>query len=115
LEWSGKGPVLLDADLVGLMPRDLRPLVNDSFLFRVRDDAGAAPTELLLERLSESSTTIVFSRSVEAHISTDRLERYWPEAILQRLARDFCLVDRPAELYVYRHKASAPVCITEDH
>ena len=116
LEWSGKGPVLLDADLVGLAPRDLRPLVNDSFLFRVRDDAGVAPTELLLERLSEPSTTIVFSRSLEAHISTDRLERYWPEAILQRIARDFCLVDRPAELYVYRHKASAPVCIAvEDH
>jgi hypothetical protein len=110
LEWSHRGPVLLDGDLVGLVPREVRPLINDSFLFRLRDDAGRAPTELLLEQLSQPATTVVLSRSVEAHIDTDRLERYWPEAILQRIASDFCLSGRPAKLYVYRHKSTAQSC-----
>ena len=110
LEWSHRGPVLLDGDLVGLVPREVRPLVNDSFLLRLRDDAGRAPTELLLEQLSQPSTTVLLSRSVEAHLETDRLERYWPEAILQRIALDFCVIGRPGKLYVYRHKSTAQSC-----
>jgi hypothetical protein len=110
---AGTGPLLLDGQLVGYVPRHPGLLANDPFLLRLRDDDGIAPTERILDQLSVPSATVILSIPLSAHIARRPRARDWPAAILQRLHTEFCLTERLPELFVYRH-ASNRTCLGEE-
>jgi len=102
---AGTGPLLLDGQLVGYLPRHPGLLVNDPFLLRLRDDQGIAPTAEILDRLRDPAATVLFSIPLSAHVERRSRARDWPAVVLDRIGADFCLTERLPDVFVYRHKA----------
>jgi hypothetical protein len=102
---AGTGPLLLDGQLVGYLPRHPGLLVNDPFLLRLRDDEGVAPTAEILERLRDRSATVLLSIPLAAHVERRPLARDWPAVVLDAIGADFCLTERLPDLFVYRHRS----------
>jgi hypothetical protein len=101
---AGTGPLLLDGQLVGYIPRHPGLLVNDPFLLRLHADEGSAATAEIVDRLRDPAAIVLFAIPLAEHVARRPRARDWPAAILARIGEDFCLTEQRPELFVYRHK-----------
>ena len=110
LQTSPGAYVLADGQHISaVLEAGCRPLVNDSFLFRVLADHGAVSPAAVIQAMEQGRVPLlVLKRTVESHRQqVGTASQKWPAAVVDAMQRYYALEAEGDDIFIYRRRNAA--------
>ncbi len=107
LQHSRSAYVLADGQHVSaVLEAGCRPLVNDSFLFRVLADHGVVSPAVVIRAIEQGQVPfLVLKRSIESHRQqVGTMSQKWPAVVLEAMQRHYVLETEDDDIFIYRQR-----------
>ena len=110
LQNSPSAYVLADGQHISaVLQAGCRPLVNDSFLFRVLADHGLLSPAAVIQAIEQGRVPfLVLKRTVESHRQqVGTISQKWPAVVLEAMQRYYVLEAEGEDIFIYRRRHNA--------